>query len=158
MIIFAIDPGTDSSAFVLWDHETQTLYDKGIIPNIDLLEKLERYSQDKNIDCQVIVEMIACYGMPIGKETIETVLWIGQFMHAWKNKNPMALVFRKDIKIHFCQSMKAKDSNIRQAIIDRFGDPGTKKKRGVLYGVSKDVWSALAIAIFYGDKHEKERK
>jgi hypothetical protein len=154
MIILAIDPGTEESAFALWDNKEEKLYDKGILRNIDLLEKLEYLSKDKNIDCHVAIEMIQSYGMPIGKETIETVYWIGQFMHAWKNKNPAVLIFRKDIKLHHCQSMKAKDANIRQSLIDRFGDPGVKKNQGKLYGVSKDVWSAVAIAVYYGDKHE----
>lgn len=153
MIILAIDPGTEQSAFALWDHREQKLYDKGIVKNIDLLEKLEYLSKDKEIDCHVAIEMIACYGMPVGKEIFETVLWIGHFLHAWKNRNPATLIFRKDIKLHHCQSLKAKDSNIRQALIDRFGDPGVKKKQGILYGVSKDIWSAIAIAVYYGDKH-----
>ena len=41
--------------------------------------------------------------------------------------------------------MKAKDSNIRQALIDRFGPVGTKKNPGWFYGVSKDVWAAIAV-------------
>ena len=156
MIILAIDPGTEESAFALWDHDEQKLYDKGIIYNIDLLEKLEYLSKDKEIDCSVVIEMVACYGMAVGREIFETILWIGHFLHAWKNKNPAVLVFRKDIKMHHCNSMKAKDTNIRQVLIDRFGNPGTKKKPGILYGVSKDIWSAVAIAIYYGDKNEQK--
>lgn len=155
MIILAIDPGTDNSAFVLWNHDEQKICDKGIILNIDLLEKIERLAKDKTTNCHVVIEMIACYGMAVGRETFETVYWIGQFAHAWKNKNPSVLIFRKDIKLHHCNSMKAKDTNIRQALIDRFGNPGTKKNKGKLYGISKDLWSALAIAIYYGDTHAK---
>ena len=153
MIILSIDPGTEQSAFVLWDHSNQILYDKGIISNIELLEKLEYYSADKEIDCQVVIEMIASYGMAVGREVFETVYWIGQFMHAWRNKNPAILIYRKSIKMHHCHSLKANDSNIRQALIDRFGEPGTKKNQGKLYGISKDIWSAFAIAVYYGDTH-----
>ena len=54
--------------------------------------------------------------------------------------------------MHLCGSAKAKDSNIRQAIIDRYGgDPkrciGTKKAPGPLYGISADQWAALALAL-----------
>ena len=47
---------------------------------------------------------------------------------------------------------KAKDSNIRQAIMDRYGSTreaaiGTKKNPQELYGVSKDIWAALGVAI-----------
>ena len=151
-MILAIDPGTDNSAFVLWDHIEQKIYDKGIISNIDVLEMLERLAKDKLIDCNVAIEMIASYGMAVGKETFETVFWIGQFYHAWRNKNPAVLIFRKDIKLHLCGSLKAKDSNIRQALIDRFGAPGTKNNAGILYKVSKDVWAAMALAVFFSDK------
>ncbi|HET6477318.1 MAG TPA: hypothetical protein VFH93_14740 [Thermoleophilia bacterium] len=45
-----------------------------------------------------------------------------------------------------------KDANIRQALLDRFGGPaavGRKAAPGPLYGIARDVWSALAIAVTY---------
>ena len=60
-------------------------------------------------------------------------------------------VYRKDIKMHFCNSMRAKDKNIRQVLIDRFGAPGRKKHPGKTYEVKRDLWSALAIAVYTGD-------
>jgi hypothetical protein len=48
--------------------------------------------------------------------------------------------------------MKAKDANIRQALIDKIGPQGTKKDPGPTYGISKDVWSALAIAVTHTAK------
>jgi hypothetical protein len=48
--------------------------------------------------------------------------------------------------------MKAKDGNIRQALIDRFGVVGTKKNQGWFYGFSGDIWSAYAVGITYKDK------
>jgi len=56
-------------------------------------------------------------------------------------------VYRKEVKIYLCGSMKAKDPNIRQALIDRLGDPGTKKNPGPTYGVKSHAWSALAVAV-----------
>lgn len=94
----------------------------------------------------VSIEMIACYGMPVGRETFETCVWIGRFIE--RAKQPHRLVYRKDVKLHLCNSPRAKDGNVRQAIIDRFGKPGMKKSPGVLYGVSSHVWAALAVAIY----------
>jgi hypothetical protein len=51
--------------------------------------------------------------------------------------------------------MKAKDSNIRQALIDRFGDVGTKNNQGFFYGFKKDIWSAFAVGCTYLDKQKK---
>ena len=72
--------------------------------------------------------MVASYGMPVGKEVFETCVAIGQFKQkAMENDIPVEFIYRKDEKMNLCHSMKAKDSNIRQALIDRFGPVGTKK-------------------------------
>jgi hypothetical protein len=48
--------------------------------------------------------------------------------------------------------MQAKDANIRQALIDRFGGSkeaaiGTIKRQGPLYGVKGHEFAALAVAV-----------
>lgn len=74
---------------------------------------------------EIVIEMIASYGMPVGKEVFDTCVWIGKFAEASGMKE--SYIYRKDEKMNICHSMKAKDSNIRQALIDRFGVVGTKK-------------------------------
>ena len=91
--------------------------------------------------------------MPVGREVFETVRFSGRLQQLFiDSKIPCRFIHRREIKLFFCNSMKAKDANIRQALIDKFGSPGTKKNPGFLYGVKKDIWSALAIAV-YGSKH-----
>ena len=145
----AIDPGCEFSAYVLWDGST--VLEKGKLPNNELLKIVT----DSRAD-HLAVEMVASYGMPVGKEVFETVRWIGKFEQAWllREYRPTAfdLIYRKEIKIHHCRSMKAKDSNIRQALIDKYGAPGTKKAPGKTYGISSDVWSAFAIATYITEK------
>jgi hypothetical protein len=54
------------------------------------------------------------------------------------------------VKLALCGDSRAKDANIRQALIDHFGGSaaiGRKAAPGPLSGISRDVWSALAIAI-----------
>ncbi|MGN1298123.1 MAG: hypothetical protein ACI4VH_06915 [Clostridia bacterium] len=58
----------------------------------------------------------------------ETCVWIGRFKEIAIVRNiEVEYIYRKDEKMNICHSMKAKDSNIRQALIDRFGAVGTKK-------------------------------
>ena len=59
---------------------------------------------------------------------------------------------RRAVKLALCGDSRAKDANIRQALIDRFGGSaavGRKAAPGPLYGITRDVWSALAIAVTY---------
>ncbi len=122
--------------------------------NKQMLNHIFRLGQAFGVE-HCAIEMIASYGMPVGKETFETCLWIGRFIGAWEGihgKEP-ALLCRKDIKMHLCGTMKAKDGNIRQALLDRWGPQGTKKAPGPTYGISSHTWAALAVATTFMDKH-----
>ena len=57
--------------------------------------------------------------------------------------------------MNLCYDSRAKDGNIRQALIDRFGPVGTKKAPGWFYGVSKDVWAAVAVGVTWADKQRE---
>ena len=106
--------------------------------------------------------MVASYGMPVGAEVFETVFWIGRFYERHENEGGrVARVFRKDVKMHLCGQTKAKDSNIRQALIDRYGPGkekaiGLKKTPGPLYGIKGDEWQALALACYWLDTKGKQ--
>ena len=107
---------------------------------------------------KLVIEMIASYGMPVGKEVFDTCVWIGRFVELARLQNiEVEYIYRKDEKMNICHSMKAKDSNIRQALIDRFGVVGTKKNPGWFYGFKADIWSAYAVGITYLDL-EKGKK
>lgn len=138
-MIIAIDPGPDKSAVLQWDGER--VINPRILPN----EDLRMWVKKEAPPWQMAVEMVACYGMPVGAEVFNTVLFIGALQEIWKMK--FRLVYRREVKIHLCGSMKAKDANIRQSLVDRYGKPGTKKNPGKLYGISSHLWSALAVAV-----------
>jgi hypothetical protein len=104
----------------------------------------------------VACEHIQCFGLPVGAEVFECAYWIGDFRCSCKNKGTLFLpVYRSEVKMHFCHSMRAKDANIRMVLIDRLGAPGTKKNPGPTYGIKGDIWSALAIAVLAFDKTVK---
>jgi hypothetical protein len=56
------------------------------------------------------------------------------------------------VKLHLCNSPRAKDGNVRQALIDRVGPQGTKKGQGPTYGIKSHEWAALAVAVYGWDK------
>ena len=138
--ILAIDPGTVQSAYVYWDSGQKVITDKGILLNQDMVKYLTSYYKPGSNMDDVVIEMIASYGMPVGKEVFNTCVWIGRFYQA--SLYPVHLIYRKEVKMFLCGNMRAKDANIRQALIDMLGKDVTK-------GVSKDVWSALAVAVTY---------
>lgn len=148
MIIIGIDPGSSKSAWVMWDGAK--ILGKGIIAN-DCINELP-------LSNTVACEHIQCMGMAVGKSVFETAYFIGEIRARVKHfGNQFIAVYRSEVKMFFCNSMRAKDANIRQALIDRLGAPGVKKAPGVTYGVAGDVWSALAIAVMTYDKTQITR-
>ena len=150
-MILAIDPGNIESAYCIIEKETYKPIEFGKIDNQQLLKQIGLFN---NIDC-IVIEKVASYGMAVGKEVFDTCEWYGRFVQLYcdTNENPkIEYVFRKEVKINLCNSMKAKDSNIRQALIDRFDVVGIKKNPGWFYGFKKDIWSAYAVGITYLDR------
>jgi hypothetical protein len=143
MKILAIDPGPKESAYVVWD---------GSIVAADTVENMTLRNKFEELDFfgvdRIAIEMVACYGMAVGAEVFETCKWIGRFeeLVASCGMGCVEMVYRKDVKMHLCQSMRAKDGNIRQALIDKHGVVGTKKNPGPLFGISGHLWAALAVA------------
>lgn len=152
--ILAIDPGSDQSAWLrLRDDGRPESF--GIEPNDELLWMLRQRSSHGTIPGAdvVVIEQIESYGMAVGREVFATVHWAGRFTEA-ADPIPVIQMPRLAVKKAICHNAHAKDPNIRQALLDRFGGSaaqGTKKAPGPLYGISKDVWSALAIAVTFAE-------
>ena len=94
-LVIAVDPGPVKSAYVMWDG--QSILEKGIVGNDVLLHSLRTGWSD---ECVVVVEMIASYGMPVGRDVFNTCVWIGRFIQACRA--PWHLVYRMDVKNHLC--------------------------------------------------------
>lgn len=154
--LLAIDPGNTASGWVLIDVDTRRPLRFGKVDNHRLLVALdaEVCSGDR-----AVIEMVASYGMAVGAEVFETCVWIGRFLQTITARSGEVpeLVKRLPIKVHHCHSAKANDSNIRQALVDRFapGQPnhgkGTKTAPGWFHGFAADVWAAYALAVYAAD-------
>ena len=162
--IFAIDPGNIQSGYAVIEMPNFRLVNFGKVENGELIRLLEIYNNrtDSNDPDVFVIEKIASYGMPVGADVFDTCIWIGQFLRALKDKQT-AFVFRKDEKMTLCGSMRAKDTNIRQELINRYAKHDFKNGKGIktnqdtFYGVSKDVWAAIAVGVTYYEM-KKEKK
>ena len=144
----AIDPGPVQSAWLLLDNgRISHPGNMGIWPNEDLRAQLRPWASLRDV---LVIEQIASYGMAVGAEIFATVHWAGRF-HEAAHPGLVVLLPRLAVKTHLCHDSRAKDANIRAALIDRFGGPTAIRKGGALYGVHADLWSALALAVTYAD-------
>lgn len=147
--ILAIDPGCEQSAWCYLVDGMPEHAEK--IPNDATLTVLREGCPYR--DATLAVEMIASYGMPVGREVFETCLWIGRFIEAWAARGGRyKLIYRRDVKLFLCESARANDANIRAALIDLYGPGkeravGLKRTPGPLFGIKGDEWSALAVAL-----------
>ena len=152
MIVLAIDPGNIESAYVLMNNSYE-IFQFGKIGNENMFEIIEETMPDI-----VVIEMVASYGMAVGATVFETVFWIGRFYEASTREwSGCDRVYRKDVKMNLCGQTRAKDSNIRQALIDRFAKhdfkngKGTKGNPDWFYGFKADIWQAYAVGVTYID-------
>ena len=167
MTILAIDPGTTESAYVLLVDEIIEKFGK--VLNADMLPIIESIKGRHDSIC--VIEEVRSYGMAVGQEVFRTVFWTGMFAREW-GEDGLRFLGRKQVVIHVCGQPKAKDANVRQAMLDRWGPakvervthgtdrkgkPTTKtvKVDGPTAGISKDVWAALAIASMTLDYYTK---
>lgn len=163
-VVLAIDPGSTRSAWLVYDTDLARPTLHGISPNEELLERLRHNDSGVTINTdRAVVEWMQPRGMPTSAEEFEALFWIGRFAEAWDRRfeTTMRRLTRLKVKQHLCGSNKANDSNIRAALIDRFGGVegkeaaiGRKASPGPLYGIAADVWSALAIAVTDVDQQE----
>ena len=148
MKVLAIDPGNRQSAWCMIDGETLKPLSFGKEENQVVLDAVQHLSYDS-----VVIERVASYGMAVGRDVFETCEWVGRFTQA--ASVPPDYVYRQEEKLHLCGDSRAKDTNIRRALIDRFAQhdikngKGTKKNPDWFYGFSADVWQAYAVAVTY---------
>lgn len=158
MRILGIDPGNVESAYVITDENLKPL-EFGKIYNEELLDNI--YGGDFDKCDSITIEKMASYGMGVGSSVFETCVWIGRFQEALNHRGLYIhyFIYRKDEKMNLCHTMKAKDSNIIQSLIDRFAPntpnkgKGIKSNKGWFYGFKTDIWQAYAVAVTYHDMY-----
>lgn len=152
MRILAIDPGQSQSGFVVYEGGIGAVLEGGVLANEALLELVKNGSDCRRL---AIETMQANYAATVGASVIDTLIWVGRFKQAWPEPDEVALVSRQRVKDLLCGNVKAKDSGVRQALIDKLGPPGTKKAPGPTHGVTSHAWQALAVAFVVAGLVEK---
>lgn len=163
-MILAIDPGNIESGVVIIDEKTLRPCFSEKMNNEELIQCIYDKCEPFNLYKNAVIEKIQSYGMPVGIEVFDTCIWIGRFKEAIYNVYPgidVDYIYRKDEKINLCRSMKANDTTIKQALVDRFAPgeknygKGTKKEPGWFFGFAKDIWAAYAVGVTYYDMYLK---
>ena len=112
--ILAIDPGNEESAYVLLDPDLRPVEfgkQHNELMYANMCAGLLKHIKDGD-DLHVAIEMIASYGMPVGREVFETCVWIGRLLERFK-KFETSFVYRKDEKMTICQSMRGTGGQVR---------------------------------------------
>ena len=149
MIVIAIDPGPVESGWVKWDGAAVVA--SGVSVNQEVLTWL--WHDDSKVI--LAIEMIRSYGMAVGASVFDTCRWVGRFEQiGLLTGKTVKICYRPDVKLHICKSARAKDANVRQALLDRIGPQGRKASPGPTYGVKSHAWAALAVAVYAHDLEE----
>lgn len=158
MNIIAIDPGNEQSGVVLMSDDYRPVR-FGKLDNDSVLGFMHEASDAE----AVVIEMVSSYGMPVGRSVFDTCVWIGRFTALAIDKGvPYEYIERPEVKLNICGQRRAKDANIRQALIDRFAEhdyetgKGTKKDPDWFFGFKADVWQAYALGVTWLDRKAEE--
>ncbi len=160
MIYWGIDPGPSRTGIALIRNGKPTAF---CIPTLQLTDPYIPYPINE-IDgefyapahVRVGIEMPECMGQVIGREVLETAVVVGQIMACLAPLSRITRYNRSAIKRYFGVTPQGKsaDSQIRSAMIERWGEPGTAKNPGPTYGITGDAWAALAVATCVYDSKE----
>ena len=143
MIIAGIDPGPHLSGFCVWDTCSQEIIFS--VPNM-INYNIGRITFGETV---YIIEDVKSFGMAVGESVFSTCKQIGELLYRLDNS---ISVYKRDVQLHFCNTTRAKDTNIKRVLLDRFGEKGTKKNPGKTYGLSQHAWDAFALCILYEDE------
>lgn len=157
--LLAIDPGTFASGWVVMDETTRRPIRFGKDENEDLLRMIQAGDVWAP---EVVVEMLTSYGAPVGRETLETCVWVGRFLQAAAmDGRKIQTMNRRDVKYELTGSTRANDAMIRQYLVDRFAygvrnhGKGTQDFPGWFYGFRADIWQAYALGVAWIDQKER---
>lgn len=158
-----LDPGDTKTGWVLYCPRTERVLEAGWEDNARVLQHLDAL----DVWDLVVCELFEPRGMAIGQHSVDTIVWTGRFME--RARCPFKTILRREVKLAICGSTRAKDGNIRQALIDLYVPVSqSKRPQGTkanptpltpLYssaGASNHTYAALAVAHAWLTEHGSE--
>ncbi len=150
-VVLAIDPDPRGGSWVLCDERGVRSHER----NCQMRHLKQAIKGAGVMKHQVVVEDVVSYGMLVGREVFDTVKNIGEIRGACRQHGvPFDLLSRVQVKTALCRSARAKDANVRAALMDLYGGSreaavGRKASPGPLYGLVADEWAALALGLVW---------
>lgn len=141
LTVFAIDPGTHESGFVVYAAEAGVI-ESGVASNNEILAMVRHSDADL-----LAIEKIVSYGRAVGQETFDTCEWTGRFRQVWPCPDETIAVTRFQVKKHLGLKASATDAMVNARLREVCGAPGVKAKPGPTYGVKSHAWAALGVAV-----------
>ncbi len=156
--VLAIDPGPIFSGVALINRQNFKPVRVGKETNYTTMRFIEDMATREffSDELMIVIEMVGHYGtgMPAGSEIFDTCVWIGRFIQHYRAMGVRVYTLKRQaVKLNLCGTPRARDSNITQALIDRFAKgqrnfgKGTKKEPGFFHGFQKDIWQAYALGV-----------
>lgn len=159
--IFAIDPGSEKSAYVDYDPTSKLspIIGWGHVDNLTL----SRMLGTSVVQRTGVIEVMQSYMLRVGEDVFKTCEWIGEFNNEWRechSSHPLERLTKPEVSLHLCDRRNANKADLRGALYQKFGGSrraamGIKKEPGPLYGLTGDhVWDALAVAVTWHEQNQ----
>jgi Holliday junction resolvasome RuvABC endonuclease subunit len=148
-----IDPGSEQTAYAYINDDYEVI-EADKLDNNKFFDYLRNFPWENP---EIAVESIQSYGMAVGKTIFETCYVIGRIIEICEQKNYIYRLYpRPEYARAVCGTMKANDTVVRRAIINRFGGDRKGEPLHLLKGNS-DKRSAFAVAVYHLDKMKLSR-
>lgn len=121
--IIALDPGNTRTGWISLTEDDSVVghmkvHGHGHTPNIHIRQAFAAFRECHD-DKTLLIECPRPAGQLMSAETMETLVEIGRFLQMWRGA--WSFVFRVDVKKNLLGAAKGKDSQVTQALKDRFG-------------------------------------
>lgn len=149
MKVYGIDPGPSKCGFAIVSECGELT--GSVETTEDMLYLASRIWPTGMGPCVIAIEQVAPYGSgALSPDIIETCEVIGKLKWLCSQLGPdvhVLPIFRKDVKNHWTGKVSGPANVIRNALLAEYGQQGTKKEPGKLYGITSHAMDALGLAL-----------